>query len=111
MHSLIKQFRAYREARDDKGARMHLAKVGGRTLPCSEHTHLALPPTLINWFTVDVIKSRRVNQCLTTLSVRTYDDSEYNQPYSTKNEGKYIYKTKLQTQKKYWLLLSQLDAR
>ena len=45
------------------------------------------------------------NQCLTTLSVCPYDDSEYNQPYSTKNEGKYIYKTKLQTQKKYWLFM------
>ena len=33
------------------------------------------------------------NQCLTTLSVRPYDDSENNQPYSKKNEGNYIYKT------------------
>ena len=48
------------------------------------------------------------NQCLTTLSVRPYDDSEYNQPYCTKNVGKYIYKTKLRTQKKCWLFLSQI---
>ena len=48
------------------------------------------------------------NQFLTTLSIRSYDDYEYNQPYSTKNEGKYIYKTKLQKQKKYWLFLSQI---
>ena len=56
---------------------MHLAKVGGHTLPRSEHTHLALPPTLINWFTVDVIKSRRVNTlttCYYMLEKRKYND-------------------------------------
>ena len=86
---------------------------------------------------------RSSNQCLTTLSVRPYDDSEYtiqykerrqvyiqnqiantkkywlflsqwfseyNQPYSTKNEGKYIYKTKLQTQrKKLAISISNID--
>ena len=45
---------------------------------------------------------------ISALSVRPYDDSEYNQPYCTKNEGKYIYKTKLQTQKKI-LAISQID--